>query len=546
MGKDATANARFRTLVESPHAGVLGTDENGSIRFCSRRAAAMFGYSEEDVLGAKIADLIVTDQSPGGSAATAFEATGVRLGGARFAVDLTVVSLKVGAGVALVWIVRESAEGAQELEDPLTRLPARRFCIERLRERLEHGAVSQDTFALMIVAMTGIDDLGKRAGAQAADAVLVEIANRLRHAVPGADLVGRLGREDFCIVSADGALPTELEALSRTVAESLSFPFEAAGESLKVLPKIGVAIAPADGDAADVLLAHAHEALERAKRDTAATCFFSESVTAQLRSRRELHEAIRRALDTNQFTLDFLPLIDLGTGSVLGAEALLRWHQPARGDIAPLDFIPIAEEAGLMTPVGAWVVREALRDVTRWNAGGRTLRVAVNVTARQLHSPGFVRQLSAAIAASGARPEWLELEVTEATAMHHAATVQMLLTEIRGMGVRIALDDFGTGYSSMAFLKSLPVDIIKIDRAFVDGVPHDNADSSIVRAIVAFGLCTGREVRAEGVTSMEQARWLNAEGCDAAQGFFFSKPIPAARFEDWLRAYSEEEGAGDA
>jgi EAL domain-containing protein (putative c-di-GMP-specific phosphodiesterase class I) len=193
-----------------------------------------------------------------------------------------------------------------------------------------------------------------------------------------------------------------------------------------------------------------------------------------------------------------------------------------------------------MIPVGTWVIREALRNAKSWNEGGKMIRVAVNVSARQLLAPGFTRQLHAAITASGCRPEWLELELTEATAMHHAATVQMLLSEIRSMKVRIALDDFGTGYSSMAFLKSLPADIIKIDRTFVDGVPNDNSDSSIVRAIVAFALCTGREVRAEGVTSIEQARWLLAEGCDAAQGFFFSKPIPAAEFEKWLAAYHDE------
>jgi diguanylate cyclase (GGDEF)-like protein/PAS domain S-box-containing protein len=540
MANESTATARFRTLVESPHAGVLCTDESGSVRFCSRRAAAMFGYGETDVIGAKIADLILSDGVPGDEKRAAIDATGVRAGGIRFPIDLTVVSVKVGAGGTLVWIVRERTEGAEELEDPLTRLPNRAFCIERVRERIEHGSVSQDSFAFMIVGVDGIDDLTKRAGPAAGDAVVAEIANRLRHAVPGADLIGRLGKAEFCVIASEGAAPTELESLARTIAESLTFPFDEALGPVHAAPKIGVAIAPGDGDTADRLVEHAAAALERAKRDTATTCFYSAEVTEKLRKRRELQDAIRRSLDTNQFTLDFLPLIDLNTGAVIGAEALLRWHQPGRGDIAPLDFIPLAEEVGLMIPVGTWVVREALRNAKKWNTGGRALRVAVNVTARQLHSPGFTRQLAASIAASGCRPEWLELELTEGTAMHHAATVQMLLSEIRATGVKIALDDFGTGYSSMAFLKSLPVDIIKIDRTFVDGVPHDNSDSSIVRAIVAFALCTGRQVRAEGVTSIEQARWLNAEGCDAAQGFFFSKPIPADKFEDWLTAYHQE------
>jgi diguanylate cyclase (GGDEF)-like protein/PAS domain S-box-containing protein len=538
----ASTSARYQTVVESPLAGVICTDETGTVRYCSRRAAAMFGYGENDIIGTKVADLIIADGLPESDAddRRTLTAIGQRSGGAQFTIDLTVVSVKAGASDSLVWIVRERSEGAAELEDPLTRLPNRVFCFERIRERLEHGSVNQGSFAVMIVGLDGVEDMVKRAGQAAGVAILVETAARLRHAVPGADLIGYLGNATFCIIAADAGNAAELESLARTIAESIGFPIETAGENVQARPKIGVAIAPADGDSVDLLVEHAEAALDRAKRDTAATVFYSADVTQRLAKRREMQDAIRRGLDTNQFSLDFLPLIDLATGAVVGAEALLRWRHPDRGDIPPLDFIPLAEESGLMIPVGTWVIREALRNAKQWNAGPNKLQVAVNVSARQLLAPGFTRQLHAALSASGCRPEWLELELTEATAMHHAATVQMLLSEIRAMKVRIALDDFGTGYSSMAFLKSLPVDIIKIDRTFVDGVPHDNSDSSIVRAIVAFALCTGREVRAEGVTSIEQARWLEAEGCDAAQGFFFSKPIRADAFEAWLAAYHDE------
>lgn len=542
MAREATTGiARFQTLVESALAAVIGTDESGLVRYCSDKAAAMFGYAADDLIGAKVADLIVADGVLDAEYGDrVLGAIGQRRGGQSFPIDLTAVSVKLGAMTSIVWVVREHTELGGELEDPLTKLPNRQFCIERVRERLQHGAVSQGSFALLVVGLDGVDDLNRRTGRTAGDTVLVETAARLRHAVPGADLIGRLGGAEFCVVTPAGSAASELEAMAQTVAESLSFPIEAGGELFAGSPKIGIAIAPHDADIADILVERALTALDRAKRDTATTCFYSAKVSEQLGHRRAMQDAIRRALETNQFSLDFLPLIDLGSGEVAGAEALLRWRHPDWGNVPPLDFIPLAEECGLMVPVGAWVIREALRNAKLWNDAGHKLHIAVNVTARQLHSPGFIRQLSAALGGTGCRPDRLELELTEATAMQHAATVQMLLSEVRTMGVRVALDDFGTGYSSMAYLKSLPVDIIKIDRSFVDGIPHDNSDSSIVRAIVAFSLCTGREVRAEGVTSIEQARWLHAEGCDAAQGFFFAKPIPSTEFPAWLDAYEAE------
>ena len=542
MEKTQSGVARFRTLTESAHAGVLGSDDEGSVRYCSARAASLFGYSDDDVIGAKIADLIATDglTEPATDTPRDLKAVGQRADGSTFPIDLTVVSVKAGATGLLIWVVREPSGVDVDLEDPLTLLPNRRFCVQRVRERLEHTSLNQGGFALLVIALGGIDDFNRRAGRAAGDAVLVETASRLRHSVPSADLIGRLDGAEFCVVAADGSGSPELESLARTLAESLSFPFETGGESFVGTPKIGISLAPIDGSTADALFQSALTALDRAKHDVASTCFHSEEVSGRLNRRRELQEAIRAGLDTDQFSLDFLPVVDLATGGVIGAEALLRWRHPERGQIAPLDFIPLAEETGLMLPLGTWVLREALRCAKRWNASGRTMRVSVNVTSRQLNSPAFIRQLTAAISASGCRPEWLELEMTESIVMAQAATVQMILSEVRAAGVRSALDDFGTGYSSMAYLKSIPVDVIKIDRSFVDGIPHDNADSSIVRAIVAFALCTGREVRAEGVTSLEQARWLHAEGCDAAQGFFFSKPIPASEFDAWLAAYEAE------
>ena len=537
---------RFHTIVESPHAGVIGTDDDGTVRYCSLRAAQMFGYAETDIVGSKAADLIVSDGVGGAQPDRRIDALGRKNGGATFPIDLTVVSLKVGGTNSLVWIVRERAPDDTPFEDQLTKLPNRAFSYERIRERLDQTQVDLRPFALLIVGLEGFDDLNRRAGRAVGDAVLVETAVRLRHGAPSADLVSRLGGAEFCIMSRDPTGPAELESLAQTLVESLAYPIEAQGDNVELAVKIGIALAPVDANDVETLIANAQVALDRAKQEGKDVCFYGTDVADRLKQRRQLLDDMRAALDKNEFSLDFLPLIDLATGDVAGAEALLRWHHPTRGNVPPLEFIPLAEESGLMVPIGSWVLREGLSNLKRWRDRGRKLRLSINISRRQLNAPNFVRQLSSTIGVYGCKPEWLEMELTETVAMQQAATVQLIVAEIRRLGVRVALDDFGTGYSSMAYLKSLPVDVTKIDRSFIDGVPHENNDSSMVRAIVAFALCTGREVRAEGVSSMEQARWLHAEGCDAAQGFFFSKPIPAAQFEAWLAQYEAEGVAGTA
>jgi diguanylate cyclase (GGDEF)-like protein/PAS domain S-box-containing protein len=542
MERRASNTTRFNLLVESGPIGALATDQKGSVRFCSARAAEIFRYTESDLRGKNIADLVISDAIVDGEAKPqrGLSATGRRSDGKQFPIDLTVVSIKVGLAVSNLWMVRERETDDHVFQDPVTLLPNRAISFEHIRTRLDQNVVNQNRLALLIVRLEGFDALIRHAGSHAGDAAVIELAERLRQGAPGADLVGRLEGAEFCVLFSDVSSEVELDSRARTLLESLSFLVGSGNESMRLTPKAGIALAPADGVSIDALMSHAHAALDRAKPGVSPVQFYNTNVNDRLKERGHLLDALRTALDANGFSLDFLPLIDLETADVAGAEALIRWNDPKRGSIPPADFLPLAEESGLIVPIGYWVLREALRNLKRWNEAGRNLRLAVNMSSRQLHSPGFARQLAAALQSAGCKPEWLELELTEATTMQHAATVQMLLAEVRRLGVRVALDDFGTGYSSMAYLKSLPVNIIKIDRSFVDGVPTDNDRSSIVRAIIAFALCTGREPRAEGVTSLEQARWLHAEGCESAQGFFFSKPIPAGEFDGWLAAYEAE------
>ena len=425
-------------------------------------------------------------------------------------------------------------------EDELTGLPNHAFCQARLEERFAASARRTEKFTMLLTGFDGfkrVNDLGRNVG----DGVLVEAARRLRDAAPSADVIARFDGDQFCVLVSDATSAADAEQLAKTVRDMLSMSYSVDGHDIAITASVGIVVFPGDASSAESFESNARDALHRAKQQgPGSLCFFSSEFTESLEQRRVLREALRVALDRQEFTLYYQPLADLDTGAIIGAEGLIRWVHPERGLVMPADFIGLAEETGLMIPIGNWVVREACKQCRRWADAGTPMRVAFNVSARQFQAPSFARQVGAAIAQAGADPKLLEIEITEAIAIQHPGSVQLILTDLRELGVRVALDDFGTGYSSFRYLKSLPVDIIKIDRTFVSRVPTDNDDSAIVRAIIAFGLCTGRDVHAEGVESVEQAHWLRAEGCDTAQGFLFGKAMPAEEFIAFMQQYNAE------
>jgi len=447
-------------------------------------------------------------------------------------------------GAYFARLLAQSAQSTEikkiAFEDELTGLPNHAFCQAQLNERFAATARRTEKFMLLLTGFDGfkrVNDLGRNVG----DGVLAEAARRLRDAAPSADVIARFDGDQFCVLASDTTSAADAEQLAKSIRDMLSMSYAIDGHDVAVTASVGIVVFPGDGANAESFEANARVALDRAKQQgPGSLCFFSSEFTASLEQRRVLREALRVALDRQEFTLHYQPLADLASGRIIGAEGLIRWNHPERGVVMPGDFIALAEETGLMIPIGNWVVREACKQCRRWADAGMPMRVALNVSARQFQAPSFARQIAAAIAQAGADPKLLEIEITEAIAMQHPGTVQLVLTDLRTLGVRIALDDFGTGYSSFAYLKSLPVDIIKVDRSFVARVPTDNDDSAIVRAIIAFGLCTGRDVHAEGVESVEQALWLQAEGCDTAQGYLFGKAMPADEFAGYVQQYNTE------
>ena len=398
-----------------------------------------------------------------------------------------------------------------------------------LREYLDREWPRTDraeTVALLCLDLDHFKDINDGFGHPAGDAVLVQVAERLVGCVRGSDLVARAGGDEFAIVQVGAAQPTASAALAQRVIEALSRPFLVDGREAFIGASVGVAIAPFDGASPDELTRHADLALYRAKAEGRSTLrYFEPAMNERAHARRHLEADLRHAVERGEFHLLYQPQVALDGHAVTGVEALLRWQHPTRGLVSPMDFIPLAEESGLIVDIGRWVLAQACRDARAWPA---SVGVAVNVSAVQFKHGALLGDVLEALAASGLAPERLEIEITETVLLQDTAQAVATLHELRRRGVRVAMDDFGTGYSSLGYLRSFPFDRIKIDRSFVCDVDTSADALAIVRAVAALGRSLGMAVTVEGVETVAQLEAVRREGCSDAQGFYFSRPRPAS------------------
>ena len=414
------------------------------------------------------------------------------------------------------------------LHDGLTGLPNRKLFVQQLDEALSLRQADDR----ILVAYVDLDDfkvVNDTLGHPAGDALLRETATHLRKHLPQAK-VARFGGDQFAVLIKGIDPGRNLAALADEIQACVARPVDLGGHQADSSASIGIAVAPGDGEDGITLMKHADLALYRAKRDGKANHhFFEPSLDEQARRRREMELDLRLAIRDGGFELYFQPLYDLRVDCLQGFEALIRWPHPTKGMISPGEFIPLAEETGLILPIGEWVVREACRIARAWPDN---LSVAVNISPKQFLAPGLATTIMQALSTTGLSPERLELEITESVFIANVEKTLGTLHSLRDVGVRIALDDFGTGYSSLSYLRSFPFDKVKIDRSFVQDLAQEGNAHAVIRAITTLAEALGMDTLAEGVELPEQMEILRREGCQYIQGFLLSEPIPSAGVDE--------------
>ena len=424
--------------------------------------------------------------------------------------------------------------------DALTGLPNRLLLNDRIGQAIAFAQRHENQVAVLFLDLDGFKHINDSLGHPTGDKLLQSLAERLVQCVRATDTVSRQGGDEFVVLISEINQPEDAISMSRRLLHVVAGATSIEKHDLHITASIGVSIYPDDGRDAETLIKNADTAMYHAKEDGRQSFrFFTPAMNAQAVERQLIEEHLRRALERQEFTLHYQPKINIGTGAVTGVEALIRWINPTLGSVSPGQFIPVAEDCGLIVPIGAWVLREACTQAKAWaDAGLPVMTMAVNVSAMQFRDATFLDGLFAILGETGLDPNHLELELTESALMKRAEFAASILSTLREKGVRVAIDDFGTGYSSLSYLRKFPLDALKIDQSFVRQITTVPDETIIVRAIIGMGRSLNLRVIAEGVETPDQLEFLKAHQCEEAQGYYFSRPIPPRQLVKLLESWN--------
>ena len=562
----AQMEGRYRGLLEAAPDAMVVVNEDGEIVILNLQAEKQFGYRRDELLGQKVTNIIpvgfaerlIADSTRTAAEAlaqqigTGIELTAVRKDGSEFPIELMLsplesaeeilvtaairdISVRKVAEAATLTMTLQIAHSAEH--DFLTGLPNRLLLNDRVGQAIALAKRHNYKVAVLFLDVDGFKHINDSLGHPIGDKLLQSIAKRLLGCVRASDTVSRQGGDEFVVLLSEVEQEEDTAILARRMLAQVTRTHTINHQDLHITASIGVSVYPDDGKNAETLIKNADTAMYQAKeKGRQGYQFFKPAMNVRAVERQSIEEGLRRALERQELVVHYQPKVELSSRKITGAEALIRWNHPTRGLVPPGQFISVAEECGLIRPIGAWVLREACKQARAWTeAGLPVLTMAVNVSAMEFREDGFLDGVFSTLGETGLDPHRLELELTESVLVKRAESAASILQALREKGVQVALDDFGTGYSSLSYLRKFPVDALKIDQSFVRQISTGGDDTIIVIAIIALARSLRLRVVAEGVETAEELAFLGAHHCDEVQGYYFSRPVPAHQFADLLR-----------
>jgi diguanylate cyclase (GGDEF)-like protein/PAS domain S-box-containing protein len=572
--EDALFVEKERAVVTLNSIGdaVLCTDVSGNITYLNLAAESMTGWCREEAIGKPLADVFQivdggtrkTARDPMEMAVEQNRTVGltlncvlIRRDGFESAIEDSAAPIhdRVGRVIGAVIVFHDvSAARAMSHQmthsaqhDMLTDLPNRMLLNDRITQTISLARRQNRSFAVLFLDLDHFKYINDSLGHAVGDQLLQSVAKRLLSAVRGSDTVSRQGGDEFVILLSEVTHPEDAATSAKKILLSLSAPHSAGGQDLNIDGSVGISIYPEDGKDAEALIKNADTAMYHAKESGRNNFqFFKREMNLKAVERQSLESSLRRALVRKGFLLHYQPQINLASMEITGVEALIRWQDPDRGSVPPCQFVPVAEDCGLILPIGSWVLHEACRQAREWQDAGLPFkRISVNVSAPEFRAETFLAGVRSTLRETGLEACYLDLELTESVLMQHAELSAVKLQALKALGVHVAVDDFGTGYSSLSYLQQFPIDILKIDKSFIHQIASDSDDSSMVSAIIGMGKNLKQRVIAEGIETQEQFRFLHARHCAEGQGYLFSQPLPASQLAGLLQTgVSLEVGIG--